>query len=233
MCCWNSFWEWVNGGLDSAKAAIRVFTNAIEGPLQFLVNYSAIIILIVFVALILVCVFIKKDSLANMRHLKTLVVCGLFMALNIVLGYFTIKPGPYLEIGLGSITLPVIATLYGPLTACVVGLAQDLIKFLINPTGAYLPTLTILAGMGGLTYGIFFHGKKITFGRALLAKLAVNVFLNIILYSIALAPTMSVGIAAFLPARILKNLISWPILAVIIYFLIKTVQRVIPKKMYY
>lgn len=215
------------------KAAIRVFTNAIEGPLQFLVNWSAIIILIVFVALILVCVFIKKDSLSNMRHVKTLVVCGLFMALNIVLGYFTIKPGPYLEIGLGSITLPVIATLYGPLTACVVGLAQDLIKFLINPTGAYLPTLTILAGMGGLTYGIFFHGKKITLGRALLAKLAVNVFLNIILYSIALAPTMSVGIAAFLPARIIKNLISWPILAVIIYFLIKTVQKVIPKKMYY
>lgn len=233
MNYWNNFLEWTNGGLDNVKAAIRVFTNAIEGPLQFMVNWSAVIILAAFVALILVCVFIKKDSLANMRHVKTLIVCGLFMALNIVLGYFSIKPTPYLEIGLGSITQPVIATLYGPLTACVVGLAQDLIKFMIHPTGAYIPSLTILAGMGGLTYGIFFHGKKVSFGRVLLAKLTVNIFLNMILYSIALAPTMSVGIAAMLPLRILKNIISWPILSVIIYFLIKTVQKVIPKKMYY
>lgn len=239
---WDEFWKWVStfwifqwidSGLNSVKAAIRVFTNAIEGPLQFLVNWSFVIVLAVFVVLILVCVFVKKSSLANMRHVKTLAICGLFMALNVVLGYFTVKPSPYLEIGLGSITQPIVATLYGPLTACVVGLTQDVVKFIIHPTGTYIPALTLLAGIGGMIYGIFFYGKKVTFGRALIAKLVVNVFVNMILYSISLAPTMSIGIAAILPARILKNLITWPIFAALIYYLIKKVQRDIPKKLYY
>lgn len=239
MNIWYSFiaWlegvgAWITGALDSVKAALRAFTEAIAGPLQFMVDYSAIIILAAFVLLILFCVFVKKDSLSNLRHIKTLIVCGLFMALNIILSYFTIKAGPYLEIGLGSITLPVLAALYGPLTACLVGLTQDLLKFIINPSGAYLPLLTILAGMGGLVYGIFFYKRKVTFGNALLAKLAVNVFVNMIFYSIALAPIMKSGIVGILPARIIKNVLTWPILAVIIYFLIKTVQRVIPKKFY-
>lgn len=222
----EAFTNW----LDGLKAGLRSYTEAISGPLNAASNFwfGLVLIGLVFILLMLYNILRRGGyGAANLKQTKTMAVCSLLIALNVVLGYFTIPINPYMRVGFGFFTSPMAATLYGPMASCVVSILSDVIKFILKPTGAYLPVYTISVGICGMLYGMILYRKKITLLRVFCACLVVSVLGNMILGSIALAPTMAKGLVVMLPGRIMKDLLMLPIHTVVLYFVLKVTKKIV------
>lgn len=220
--------EKMDGILDGWKEALAGFLDPLRQVLSFLSVpwVSMAVITAVFLLMVFWCVAGKKSDLRQqLKNPRVLAVCAMMMALNIILGTFTIRFSAYLRVGFGFVTQPVVAMLFGPMVCCVTGLIQDVVSYLLNPVGAFVPAYTLCVGISGIFHGLILYHKPVTFWRVLLAKLVVIVVGNILLNSIALAPTVGSGFIGILPSRILKNLLLLPIQTVVCYLILRLVQQ--------
>lgn len=80
---------------------------------------------------------VYAQSWKEVRHVRSLTTAAMFMAVSVVLGYFTIEAGPYLKIGFGSVANEFVYYLFGPVLGVVYGCLLDLVKFVAKPTGAF------------------------------------------------------------------------------------------------
>ena len=214
--------------LDSEKLRLKDLLDTLSRVFACLSHMwiSLAVVAVVFAALAWYHVLHSGRSFRRqVRSPRVLATCALMMAVNIILGYFSIRLSAYLRIGFGFVTQPIVAMLFGPLTACMTAILQDTVSMILNPTGAYLPAYTLAVGISGMLYGMVLYQKPITFWRVFCAKLLVILVGNILLNSIALAPTAGSGFIGILPARILKNLLLLPVQSVVCYVLLKFIQQ--------
>ena len=214
--------------MDGIKASIRNFLEPARVIFDIFSNMWAglLLVLACFVLLAFYCVKIKKAPFRGLlKNTRVLAICALMIALNTVLGYFQITFSAYLRVGFGFITQPIIAMLFGPLVCAMTGMIQDILTFILNPTGAYIPAYTICVGISGMLYGLVLHKKQVTVIRCLWAKVLVIFIGNIILNSIALAVTVGSGFIGILPSRIIKNILLLPIQTVISYLILQLIQK--------
>ena len=207
--------------------AISELINPIAGFLNVFSNFWLGTILITIVFLILVTVSVArygKESAQTIKKPQTLAICAMLIAVNAVLGQFTLPLSESVRIGFGFVTVPVASMLYGPLVGCAMGMLQDVLSLMIKPTGGLIIALTLNAGMMGIVYAAFFYKMKLSFVKVLLAQSVVVCVINIILNSIALAPVVGNGMVGILPARLIKNIVMLPIQVMIMYLLLKTVD---------
>lgn len=210
------------------KATLKSWLEPLGEVLGFLGNpwVSLGIVGVCFGIILLGCILQRRDSFGTrMRNPRVLTLCAMMMALNIILGYFTLRFTDFLRIGFGFITQPVVGMALGPLICGITGMLQDVISLALNPTGAYIPAYTLSVGISGMFYGLLLHNKKITIVRVFLVELLVIFVGNILLNSIALAPSVASGFVGILPSRILKNLLLLPIQTVVSYLILKFVQK--------
>lgn len=101
-----------------------------------------------------------KNSALEFTHLRSLVTAALLLALRVILSVFvSIQITESVRISISFICSVMIGALYGPVMGFVTGGLGDIIQFLIKPTGAFNPGLTLDACIAGLIYGLFFYGK--------------------------------------------------------------------------
>ena len=166
------------------------------------------------------------DSCREFKSIRTITVTAMLGALSIVLGMFSIQFGSSVRIGFSSIPNGVASYLFGPVVGGVFSGAMDVLKYLVKPTGAFFPPLTLVAILGGILYGCMYYKREITFARVLTAKFIVMIICNIILNTLCLSMLLGEGFFVLLPARVLKNLIMWPIDSVIFYVVAKSLERI-------
>lgn len=213
--------------LEAAKSSLVSVVEPMKNFFDIFSNFwlGSILIWIIFAVLLGLCIrFNGKDFIKTISGTRTLSLCAMLIAVGVVLGCYTLTISSFVRIGFGFVTVPVASMLFGPITGCIMGMLQDLIAFLIKPTGGLLINLTLTAGMCGVVYAAFFYRKRITFWRVLCAQLIIIIGINVVLNSIALAPTVASGMIGILPSRLIKNIILLPIQSIIIYVILKTVQ---------
>ena len=165
------------------------------------------------------------DSWHELRHLKTVVVTAMLIAVGIILGYFSITVTPYLRIGFSFIANELTALLFGPVVGGVMGGIADIIKYLIKPDGPYFFGFTLSAILGPVIYGIMLYKKPLSFPRIFIAKVLVAVFVNLLLGTYWLSMLYGKGFLALLPARALKQVCSVPVEAALFYIIVKTLGK--------
>lgn len=105
-------------------------------------------------------------------RLITVAVLGNLSALAVVSGIFLrydwqVFPGmPTLRLAAAPFFIYISGILFGPAAGGAVGLTSDLLTFLIKPSGAYLPTVTISAAISGIIPGLFRYLVKKHIGFA-------------------------------------------------------------------
>lgn len=210
---------------DSLKSTVKAILTPLNSFFEIFSNFwiGAVLITTVFLCMLTFTLLKFKKNTA-LKNPRTVAICSMMIAINVILGYFTLNLSSYLRVGFGFITLPVVAMFFGPAAALISGTLQDLISFILKPTGGYLFTLTLNVGISGMIYGFMLYKKKITFLRVFFTKLLIIVVVNIILNSIGLSATVGSGLIGILPARIIKNIILLPIQSVIVYLLLKSIQ---------
>lgn len=168
---------------------------------------------------------IYRDSYRELKNVRTITTSAMFLAIAVVLGYFTIEAGPYLKIGFWPVASQFVYYMFGPVVGSIFGGVLDLVKYVMKPTGAYFPGFTFNAILAGVIYGTFLYHRPLTYKRVLGTHLIVIVICNVLLNTLWLSMLSGKGVLALIPMRLLKNVIMWPIDSFIFYFIAKKMEE--------
>ncbi len=159
-----------------------------------------------------------KKSAEELKSVKCIVTIGMLLAVAVVLdGFGSIRIGDAIKINFVFLPLAMIGILFGPVCGGLAGLLVDVIGYLVNPIGTFIPALVLISGLEGLIYGMILYNIRPeknwqTLVRIVIARFIVcavcNLTLNTLaLYSIGYITGDSFG--ALFAARIVTNLITF------------------------
>ena len=171
---------------------------------------------------------IWADSMNELRRLNVVVFCGIMAALAVVLSFVgTIRIGSYIRIGLSGVPERMVNLLFGPAVGGIYGALMDILKYIVNPSGAYFPGFTISAALTGIIYGLFLYRHSTTIARVLIPEIIVRVGVNLVLNTYWLTILYGEGFFVLLPSRIVSNLVQIPFETALIYFVLKATERAV------
>lgn len=133
-----------------------------------------------------------KKSAQELKNVRCIVTIGLLLAVAVVLdGFGSIRIGDYIKINFTFLPLSLVGILFGPVPGLFAGLMTDIIGYLVNPVGAFIPALVLISGLEGLIYGMVLYNIKSertvkTIIKIVAARLAVCVICNLTLNTLAL-----------------------------------------------
>lgn len=157
-------------------------------------------------------------SMRSLRDTRKLVYCAMLLAVQVVLGQLSsVQLGTAIRVSFGYLAVSATAVLLGPFPAMASAALADVLGYILKPVGEYFPGFTLSAALGGLIYGLMFFERKITIPRVLIAKLAINLVVNLLLNTLWLNLLYGDAFFAILPARALKNLIQYPVDVCLLY----------------
>lgn len=118
----------------------------------------------------------------NKTNTKFLVTTALFIAISIIIKAFgiSITGGGIviMKINFSAIFYLLPGLLFGPLYGAIAGGATDLLGFLINPTGSYIPIFTLTNILAGFLPALLWKKVKL-FSTNILKKVYIAVFVLI------------------------------------------------------
>lgn len=163
------------------------------------------------------------------RKLPNLTVTAMMIALAVVLNFFTLDLGEFLQVGFSGLPIAVVGMMFGPVAGGLAGLAADLVKFITHPTGVFFPGFTFNAMLTGFLYGAFLFRAPIRLPRILLCRLAVTLLINVCLNTLWLYVLYGPSMLTALPLRLIKNAASFPLDVLILWLLASGIQRVLTR----
>ncbi|EJO5348988.1 ECF transporter S component [Clostridium botulinum] len=103
-------------------------------------------------------------------EVKTMVLCGLFIAAAIIFRFFSIMVpiggASAMRVSFAGVFIKMPALLFGGAIGGIVGGIVDILAHIIKPMGAYIPFLTLTSILSGiLTGAIWFKVKKIDINK--------------------------------------------------------------------
>lgn len=117
-------------------------------------------------------------ALSNHQQVKRLTVSAMCVAASIVLCRLYISPSTTtgLRFEIGFLPIMLVAHLYGPLYGGMAYLLSDLIGAVL--TTGINPFITLCKTAVGVLMGVFFHKRKLTLSRSLVAFSVIAVFVE-------------------------------------------------------
>ena len=164
-----------------------------------------------------------------MKCLKLLVFAALMIAVTRALSLIPGIPIWHTKLTWGFLARSVCALVCGPVLGLVFGFVEDILGFILQPTGDFFPGYTLTTMLGVLTYALFLYRAPLRVWRIFCAKLLTNVQ-NVVLGALWMAILNSNGrfsletwyASASLSAA--KNLIMLPVQTVLLVVLLRALQ---------
>ena len=173
---------------------------------------------------------LMKRSFLELKKPRTIVICGFLLALSLILSTQSIHIGNIIVIGFSFIANSVAGFLFGPVVSGILGGTIDVITHFMNPKGSYFFGFTFNAILGGLIYGFFLYrskyGTKKLLLRIILAKILISLIVNLTFGTIWVTMFTGKGFLVLLPARAFKESVTIPIHCLIMYIILKAVNKI-------
>lgn len=174
-------------------------------------------------------------STRSLGSVASLAVCGMLVALKVILGFFTIPVSPLLKVGFDFLPVAVCGFLFGPIAAGSVGALCDIVTYLLRPAGPYFPGFTLNGFISGFVYGAILYRRPVTLPRSLAAKATLTVLISLLLNPLWLSVLYGKAFFAVVSARIVTNLIELPVDTAILFTVLKVTEKshnLFPQKKY-
>lgn len=164
---------------------------------------------------------------------RQLTLASMLIALQVVLGKLSVGDPNVVKVSLGFMATAMIGYFLGPWIGGFAMVVNDLISNTILSSGTlFFPGFTFSAFISGVIAGMFLYNQKVTWQRAFVYEffqiLITNVFFTtlwVYLMSLSSSST-SRGFMALLAIRLPKEVISWPIEALIVFVILKQLSRI-------
>lgn len=171
-----------------------------------------------------------KEAARNFQNSRMLVFAALICALRIVVKAIKIPAIPGgLSITFDAYVNALGSIVYGPLVGLAVGAICDTIGAILFPSGAYFFPFIFVEMSSSFIFALFFWKKQLSVPRVLLARFTVSFICNIILTSLFMKWMFVLGLLPYLKAysvvnaaRIVKNLVMFPLESVLIVLILNT-----------
>ena len=178
-----------------------------------------------------------KSAVSDSKNLRMLTIAALLMALRLILKNFNIPIAQGMTIYFGYLLNALGAMIYGPIMGIITGFVVDILGFILFPSPyGFFFGYTITAMAGSFIYGIFLYKTKLTVFKIALAKLSVNIFVNIGLGALWSSILYGKGYFYYLAKSVLKNTVMLPLeILLLVLFLqvmhpILSQMRICPKQ---
>ena len=125
-----------------------------------------------------------RDANQAMSCLKLLVFAALMVAVTRALSLIPGIPIWHTKLTWGFLARSVCAMVCGPVLGLACGFVEDILGFVLQPTGDFFPGYTLSTMAGVLVYALFFFRRRITVLNLFLANLVVNVAVNALMGSV-------------------------------------------------
>ncbi len=168
---------------------------------------------------------------------KKYILAALLLATFIILDRLITINTQFLAINLSLIPLMLAGMILGWKYSMIIGALGDFIGAIFWPFGAYFPGFTISTALAGLIFGLFLYKdpnkeKKNFVVKSISSTVIVLVVVNLILDSIWINIMYKKAIYAFISARIITQIVVFPIYVTSIIILEKTLRNPIKKYLY-
>ena len=166
-----------------------------------------------------------REATRQLKDIRMITIAALIVALRIAVKFLKIEIAPGLNISLDGYVNSLGSLVYGPVVGLVVGAISDTLGCLVTGRMAeYFPPFMLVEMSSSFIFALFFWRRKINIRSTMTAKFTVNLVSNIILTSIfnkwmyflyyGLHKAQAYNIIN--GARIVKNLVLFPLEATII-----------------
>lgn len=170
-----------------------------------------------------------RTALRELRNLRMLTLAAIVVALRIVLSGLYIPLGDNLNIFFGYFVNGLGAAIYGPVVALLSGFATDVLGYFVHPTGPFFPGYVLSTMLGSFFYALFFYRARITALRVVLAKLSVNLLVNVGLGALWSAIQFSKGYYYYLVKSLTKNIGLLPVEALLLWLFLRAMAPICAK----
>lgn len=167
----------------------------------------------------------KKNGISTQK----MVLLALLVALNVVLGRFSIQLVPEVRLSvLGFLPIALAGLLMGPGCGALTGALGDVLNYALftHAYGAYFPGYTLTAALSGAWYGYVLHKRDVTWPKAVFAIAPVILIGEMGLNSLWVYILYSKTFWAKLPMRLLTNLAECPVKMVLLMGMSKLLARI-------
>ncbi len=157
-----------------------------------------------------------------------LVLLGLMVALNVILGRFSIQITNEVRISvLGFLPIALAGLLMGPMYGALTGAAGDVVNYMLftHVYGGYFPGYTLTALISGAWYGLVLHGRRVDLKWCIIAIVPVILLCEIGLNSCWVYMMYRNTFWANLPLRLVTNAIEAPIKVALLMFMNRLMAR--------
>ena len=146
-------------------------------------------------------------------------------------------PIAHTKLTFGFLARALCALVCGPVLGLVYGFVEDILGFILQPSGEFFFGYTLSTMLGVLFYALCFYRRRLTVANIVLANLLVNLLVNAVLGSVWNVMTRGAGFMGWFVPSLAKNLLTIIPKSVLLYFLFRgllpILQRmgVIPRQM--
>lgn len=161
---------------------------------------------------------------SKQEKLVQLAVCGMLVALDVVLTRFGSVNLWDRRIGFSFLAVGIAAYLYGPLGGALVHGVSDFIGALVFPTGAYFPGYTLTAAVIGCLYGLCFHRSNKVW-RISLGVISAQIVGSMLLNTLWISLTNHTPFWTLFPTRLIQAAIMTPVQLVALPLFLLAVKR--------
>lgn len=174
-----------------------------------------------------------KQAGREMKSLKMLVFTALMAAAAWALGFVPSIPVGHTKFSVGFLARSLCALVCGPVLGMAYGFVEDIVGYLLNPSGLFFFGYTISTMAGMLVYALCFYRAKITVWRIVLANVLVNVLVNATMGSLWSAMMAGVlesgGYWALFTVSLGKNLVTIIPKTVMIYIVFQAALPILQR----
>lgn len=166
-----------------------------------------------------------KKQFQNLCKVQNLCICGLLIALYVVMSFFNITISSFLEVRIGFLSFMAAGMFGGPVMGFAVGFLGDMLNCLVRGF-AYFPGFSLSYGLVGAVSGIILYRSRINKMRA--AACAFTEFLiSVSLTSVWLYFMYGTPLKVLFTTRFIKCTLNFFVNCVIIYIFLEAFQKIV------
>ena len=168
-----------------------------------------------------------KAATADLYSTRNLVFAALMVAMARVLALIPSIPIAHTKLSFSFPARAMCALVCGPVAGMVYGFVEDILGFILQPTGEFFfgYTLSTMAGM--LVYALCFYRRRVTVVRIVTANVLVNIFVNALMGSLWTMMIRGGGYWGWFTVSLSKNLLTIVPKSVVLYFFLQAMLPVL------
>lgn len=171
--------------------------------------------------------FSFKEQARNFGKVQNIAMCGLFIALYIVLSYFNIRISESIEIRFAFLILALAGYYGGPVMGMTVGIASDVLSMLLTggQGSAFNFGFTFDYALIGFLFGLILYRSRLSIPRLIGAEFS-HYFVCVTFHTFWLGIMYGMPMKALAASRLIKCTITFPIYVIMLYLVLKAFAQV-------